>query len=459
MSQDFISDWLVRGILAAQAHENDEARTMLERALIELDVMAESYGQQNDKAREDAWYWLSTITDDPKEKRELLENVLASNPGYPEARRDLAIMEGRLKPEAIVNPDKAAVPVAPVAQPASSAVRRYVCPRCGGKLSFNVEKHALTCEYCGFRVAEEEAGLVAEHDFTASIYTASAHRWELPTQRILECKSCGAHVVLPPSQITSSCPFCGSALIVAATRHADLIEPGGIIPFQLDQQGAIQQVRGWLVAQRLNKDDLQRAAIARPRPIYYPFWAFNIGGEVRWRGTVETTGYNALERRPVVIIEKRDGSELAMDDQLLVPASHSLPNDLTTALALSGRNSLGNVSGYQLDALLPYSDSYLADWPTELYQISLADASLAAHERAYHAARERLHIDGEVRDLSYDSTGIIINSYRLVLLPVWLSQLRYKEQVYPLAVNGQTGAVHGRLPENALKNFLVGLLG
>ena len=45
-----------------------------------------------------AWYWLSRITDDPKEKRERLENALAIRPPHPDARRDLAILDGRLKP-------------------------------------------------------------------------------------------------------------------------------------------------------------------------------------------------------------------------------------------------------------------------------------------------------------------------------------------------------------------------
>src|SRR5204862_3490381 len=119
---------------------------------------------------------------------------------------------------------------------------------------------------------------------------------------------------------------------------------------------------------------------------------------------------------------------------------------------------LGSVSGYQLDALLPYSDNYLADWPAELYQISLADASLAAHQRAFESAREHMRQRVAVRDPSFDSTGIIINTYRLVLLPVWLCELKYKDKSYALAINGQRGAVHGHLPENPLRKFVSGLM-
>ena len=149
MSNDLAADWLLHGVAAARAGEKDEARDLLEHALIELDVMAEVYGSNDTDAREKAWYWLSRISDDPKQKRDYLENVMASNPTHPEARRELAILEGRLKPEEIVNPDRLNPAVTPA--PKSEAVRRFVCPQCGGKLSFNPAKQMLACEYCGYR--------------------------------------------------------------------------------------------------------------------------------------------------------------------------------------------------------------------------------------------------------------------------------------------------------------------
>ena len=158
MSNDLAADWLLHGVAAAQAGEKEEARDLLEHALIELDVMAEVYGSNDTDAREKAWYWLSRISDDPKQKRDYLENVLASNPTHPDARRELAILEGRLKPEEIVDPDQLNPAVTPAAAPQSDAVRRFVCPQCGGKLSFNPAKQMLACEYCGYQVAQAETG-------------------------------------------------------------------------------------------------------------------------------------------------------------------------------------------------------------------------------------------------------------------------------------------------------------
>src|SRR5829696_8880692 len=84
---DGARDLLVRGIAAAKGGQPEEARFHLEWVLrtdADLDQQTE------------AWYWLSTIATEPIEQREYLEHVLGMNPLHPEARRDLAILEGRI---------------------------------------------------------------------------------------------------------------------------------------------------------------------------------------------------------------------------------------------------------------------------------------------------------------------------------------------------------------------------
>ncbi|MEP7198524.1 MAG: hypothetical protein ABI874_01790, partial [Chloroflexota bacterium] len=69
---------------------------------------------------------------------------------------------------------------------------------------------------------------------------------------------------------------------------------------------------------------------------------------------------------------------------------------------------------------------------------------LVAHQRARASV-------AELRDLSFDSTGISVNSYNLVLLPLWVSEFHYNDKVYPLVVNGQTGEVRGNVTRNGLQ--------
>ncbi len=89
----------------------------------------------------------------------------------------------------------------------------------------------------------------------------------------------------------------------------------------------------------------------------------------------------------------------------------------------------------------------------------MVDASLVALARAFDAGRNRTIGRVEARSLSFDSTGIVINSYKLVLLPVWVSELHVKGQITALAVNGQTGAVFGHVPQSGWRKWVAELLG
>ena len=439
---DSVRDLLVRGIAAAKANDRDEARYYLEWVLRSGDADLEH--------KADAWLWLSQITDDPARKRECLEYVLAIDPSHALARRGLALLDGRLKPEDQIDHRQPVQPVQPDARPSADSVRRYVCPQCGGQMAFEPGQRALRCGYCGNRLWEAEAlqqgALVREQDFAAMLPTARAHRWELPTARSVACEGCGARFTLPPSHASGACPFCGSSHIVAWNQHHDLIQPEGVLPFAFDAEAASQHVRDWLKQQRFRPGDLGQTAIASPHGLYLPFWTYDIGGEVKWHALVQEGSGNNRRWVP------RSGSYLVFHNDLPVPASHSLPRDLSAQLL-----------EFDTNALVPYSSDVLAGWPVEVYQISMADASLVARQRALGEARH--HIDHRslggqtVKDLTLDSLGITIDTYKLVLLPVWLSSYRYRGQAHAVVVNGRSGRVAGSVPRSGFQKVLAGLFG
>jgi hypothetical protein len=55
--------------------------------------------------------------------------------------------------------------------------------------------------------------------------------------------------------------------------------------------------------------------------------------------------------------------------------------------------------------------------------------------------------------------GMVIESYKLVLLPVWITAYRYKKESFAIDVNGQSGVVSGQVPRSGLQKALAGLLG
>ena len=102
IADDYGKELLKSGIIEAKAGNKNSARRYFDRATYmssDHDVMAE------------AWFQLSQVTDDPVEKRKALENCLSNDLQHARARRTLAILDGKIKPDEIIDPD--ALPAAP----------------------------------------------------------------------------------------------------------------------------------------------------------------------------------------------------------------------------------------------------------------------------------------------------------------------------------------------------------
>ena len=436
---------LVRGMAAAktgQVRDKEEARFYLEWVL--------RSGDATSHQKASAWLWLSQIEDDPGKKRDCLENVLVCDPANIPARRGLAILDGRLQPDEIVDPDKPIEPVKPDAAPQSAGVQRYACPKCGGRMSFVADKRSLVCNYCGNRLHEYQAlqqgALITEQDFTTALATAKGHRWELPVERTLKCEACGVNFTIPPGQVSGNCPFCGSAHVITASS-GELIEPEGILPFQFCADDASQHIRRWLDNLKFRPDDLdERAGISRPRQVFLPFWTFDLGGTLSWNVQVEE-GYGKHK-----VWLPRSGVYLVLHDDLLVPATRALPKDV-----------LDDLAEYDTQALVSYSAELLSDTAAEIYQVPLVDASLVARQQAVRLGQAHVQsndLAGETyRDFFMSSGGLIVESYKLVLLPLWITDYRYKNESFLAAVNGQSGKTAGHAPRSGWQKALAGLFG
>ena len=143
---------------------------------------------------------------------------------------------------------------------------------------------------------------------------------------------------------------------------------------------------------------------------------------------------------------------LVYHDDLLIPATHSLSQDL-----------IDDLLDYDTKALVPYSTDLLADYAAEIYQIPLGDASLVARQRALKMGQAHVldkTLAGEnCKDFFMNTGGMVIESYKLVLLPIWITAYRYKQENFAVAVNGQSGAVSGHIPRSGLQKALAGLFG
>ena len=419
---DSVRDLLVRGIAAAKDNAKADARRYLKWAL-RLDPTAEQCVT--------AWLWLSEVSDDTAEKHEYLERILALDPVHPEAWRGLAILDGRLKPEEIIDPDRLAVAAPGVPQPAQS--RQFVCPQCGGRMVFDPQGR-LTCEYCKQRRASPTppvaSGGIEEQDFILTLATAKGHTRAV-AMRCLRCRACGASFVLPPETLSFNCPYCASAYAVEQAEPQELVPPAAIIPFAVSRAEAERIVARWKKSERLE----MLTQVAPLSGLYFPAWTFDVRCDVAV-GYREQGGY---------VSDK----ETIFENDVPIPAGRALPASLAE-----------EVDHFRLEELLPYDPRYLAGWPAETYQVSLADASLVARQKTLARARQRL-ASGRNDWLGFrmEMPSLAVESFKLILLPLWIARYRGEGQPFTVVVNGQTGAVRSDRPEKGIRKWLSWLTG
>lgn len=409
---DSVRDLLVRGIAAAKANDEKEARFYLEWAL-RLDPTTEQ--------TVDAFFWLSEISTNPQEKRDYLEEVLVYQPTHYRARRSLAILDGRLDPKDIVDPNQ--MPSVEPGEQRPVQAQRFECPNCGGRLTYAPDGKSLVCEYCQAREQlspSPESEGEAERDFTIALATAHGHTKPVAT-RSFDCQACGAVYMLSPHSLSMTCPYCASVYVVEHTQTLELIPPEEMLPFKQDKESVHKRLQGWLKKQKLPSG----ASLVPPRGFYLPVWAFTISGVVPYRY------WDDEDDKP------KSGSKLFSYHNVLVPASSKAPEMF-----------LDEINNYQLEQLEAYDPGYLAAWPAETYQISLSDASLKARWKTLDRARRsiRREISKPVRELNLNSMDLMIETFKLILLPLWMANYGYQGESYLILVNGQTGRVRGQKP-------------
>lgn len=407
---DDAEDILVRGVAAAKNKEPEEARHYLEWAL--------SLDPDPDQTQE-AWYWLSEVSTDPTEKRSWLENILANNPGDARARRSLAILDGKLNPSEIIDPDRVKQQAA--GSPQAADAQRFLCPKCGGRMTYTPDGLSLTCEYCAaHEPISQDKHQPGNQDFLIAMATTKGHI--APTQAYtLVCQGCGANFILPPQELTIICPYCGSAYVLKSQTLRNLIQPSALIPLAVSELQAQQALRVWLQSRHLRMP----VQIAKGVGVYLPFWDFDIGGQIGWRYQVE--------------VQRQWVEETGQDTVYLTDILAAATKRLCQAC-------LPVAQSYDLKALVDYDPRFLSNWPAETYQIEVGDASLYARESALAIEKQRAQqkVPAAAKNLVFDSSSMLVDSFRLVLLPLWMTCFSLIEgRKSDVVINGQTAQVFG----------------
>lgn len=335
----------------------------------------------------------------------------------------------------------------------------YPCTSCGARLEFAPGQHALKCPYCATenQIARAEAPAVAAavQELDYNVYLSQAAGQEALIERqTVKCPGCGAASQLAQNLTADRCPFCAAPLIAANATRERVIQPRAIAPFVIKDAQARASFKKWISGLWFAPNALKRSyrEASGLKGIYLPYWTYDSNSDTPYTGergdhyyTTERYTSNGETRTRQVRHTRwssASGSVSVRFDDVTVPATNSLPV-----------NYLMQLEPWNLRALQPYRDDYVAGFTVEAYQTGLqAGFTLARASMEETIRREiRSDIGGDEQRIHSMYPNFYAITFKHILLPIWLSSYQYDGKTWRFLVNGQTGEVQGERPWSAWK--------
>ena len=348
------------------------------------------------------------------------------------------------------------VNVDPTAPQAKGGIAGRRCGQCGGDVRFKPGTDAVECKFCSYleQIVVAPDRVVHEYDLDTALTAApTGAASELSAGgREVECKNCGARTVVTGQ--ATRCAFCDAAMVVEIPQESRQILPESVLPFAIDAEAAKDAFRAWLKSRWFAPGDLVRRSKHQGMDgMYLPYWTFDAQTSTRYTGErgehyyvteTYTDSQGNTQTRQVQRTRWYSASgtvHVAFDD-ILVCASKSLPEKLVDKL-----------EPWDIPALKPFDDRYLAGFMAERYAVDLQSGFGRATEKMAPAITSaiRRDIGGDEQRIHSTSTSYYDKRFRHTLLPLWISAFRYHEKVFRVTVNARTSEVQGERPWSWIK--------
>ena len=321
----------------------------------------------------------------------------------------------------------------------------FKCPNCGGSIEFDPNAQKLKCPYCD-----------CEFDVQAAIEDANQlpqdrMKWEKTPSKTYSiedeqgvityaCNSCGGSIIADKNTAATSCPYCGSPVVLSG-KVGGTLKPDYIIPFKLDKETAKARLKEHFNKKfflpKVFKDENHLDEI---HSLYVPFWLFDTDADaqIKYRATktrvwsdsnytyTETSFYNcyreggiSFEHVPV------DGSE-KIDDQLME-----------------------SIEPYNFAEATDFNVGFLAGYVADNYDVDTDQTIERANQRIKTSAEDAFRdtVNGYT-SVNVSSSSVVMNSGKAdyAMYPVYILNTTWNDEKYVVAMNGQTGKFVGNLP-------------
>ena len=323
------------------------------------------------------------------------------------------------------------------------------CVNCGAELKYKPGTTNITCEYCG----HEESISIDENGFEElELYPylkemgAQKHSEEIS---MLHCKAL-------------HCVYCSMPLVIADAYKEDWILPGAVLPFQIKKEKSFVIFQKWVSKLWWAPNKLKKAALDPQftKGLYLPYWTFDAQLFASYTGKrgeyyYETQSYRDSngKKQPRRVRKTRwyaaSGNVSGFVDDTLIKASKQKTGRIPNKIAR-----------WNLKKLQPFNSGFLSGFVTEKYTIPLKEGHLHSKEVARDIATRwcKQDIGGDTQRVSSLDMNLSEETFKHILLPVYVSAYRFKGKEYNFFINGENGQISGTRPYSFWKIFFAVLV-
>lgn len=332
-------------------------------------------------------------------------------------------------------------------EPASQVIE-YKCPCCGAGLSFGEDTQRMTCEYCDNEFDLET--VKAFNDSLSQPNSCEFIRDEEPHPELSEdeqgqlhsfvCPSCGGEIMSDEHTVATFCPYCANPSIMPG-RVAGGLRPDGVIPFKKTKEDAQAAFLSLCKGKPLlPKGFTEEQQLEKITGIYVPFWLHDCHSSLNGRysatrvQTWSDSNYIYTKTDYYMLLREADASFAG------------IPMDGSSKMEDTFMES---IEPFDYSQIVDFDTAYLSGFFADKYDVESSAGDARIRERVEKSMDDML----QSTFLGYATvapTGKQLNVKqdrpRYILLPVWILNTRYRDQIYTFAMNGQTGKMTGILP-------------
>jgi len=337
------------------------------------------------------------------------------------------------------------------------------CINCGAEMKYLPGTKNITCEYCG----HHETISIDENGFKElELYpylNEMGHQQHSEEITMLDCKNCGATQHVEENYKSLHCVYCSMPLVLEDQYKEEWILPGAVLPFQIDQKKSHQIFKRWVKGLWFAPNNLKKAALDPQftKGLYLPYWTFDAQ---LWASYSGQRGEYYYETRRVRNSQGKMVTQRVQKTRWY-PASGQISGFVDDTLVKASDQRKGKVPSkiarWNLKLLQPFHSNFLRGFVTEKYTIPLKQGHLTANREAEQIAKRwcMRDIGGDTQRVTRMNMKLSEETFKHVLLPVYVSAYRYNGKEYNFFVNGESGAISGSRPYSAWKIFFAVVLG